>query len=256
MFNNDTDLLDQHFLVDQKIIDLFIESANVLETDIVLEIGAGKGVLTKYLNDLAYKLIVVEKDVRLIPYLKDYNVIYRDVLNYNIPRVDKIVTSLPYSITEPFMYKLIDVDFQKLIMMCGKTFVDSLDSNDTKLSIMCNLFFSYKRIKDVEPSSFNPKPKVMSSLITMEKKDINTLDKKDRVLAMLYKYRYMKVKNALKEIFIKLDKLTQRQAKEIVKNLNIESNILDKLFDELSSTEVINLRNSLSNIWERQMIWK
>ena len=248
MFNNDTNLLDQHFLIDQEIIDLFIKSADVKTSDIVLEIGPGKGVLTKYLNELAHKLIVVEKDVRLIPYLKDYNVIYRDVLEYNIPKVNKIVTSLPYSITEPFMYKLLDVDFEKLIMMCGKAFVDSLDKNDTKLSIMCNLYYDYERIKDIVPECFNPKPKVMSSLITMKKKDINTLNKKDRVLAMLYKYRYMKVKNALKEILMKIDSLTQRQAKEVVKSLNIDSIVLDKLFDELSSKEVINLRNNLSNI--------
>ena len=246
MFENDTNFLDQHFLVDENIIKTFIDSCEITKDDIVLEVGPGKGVLTKYLSKQAKKLLVVEKDVRLLPFLKDYDVTYRDVLHYDIPNVNKIVTSLPYSITEPFLYKLLDVNFDKLIMMCGKNFVDNLESNNTKLSIMCNLYFNYTKICDVKPDSFNPKPKVMSSLITMTKKDEDKLSKKDKIVRLLYKYRYMKVKNALKEILIKLDNLTQRQAKDIIKTYNINEDISNKLFDELSNSEVVELYKQIN----------
>ena len=246
MFENDTNFLDQHFLVDEKIIKTFIDSCEINKDDIVLEIGPGKGVLTKYLNEQASKLLVIEKDIRLLPFLKDYDVTYRDVLRCDIPDVNKIVTSLPYSITEPFLYKLLDVNFDKLIMMCGKNFVDNLESNNTKLSIMCNLYFNYTKICDVKPDSFNPKPKVMSSLITMTKKDEEELSKQDKIVRLLYKYRYMKVKNALKEILIKLDSLTQRQAKDIIKTYNINEDISNKLFDELSNSEVVELYKQIN----------
>lgn len=246
MFENDTNFLDQHFLVDENIIKTFIDSCEITKDDIVLEVGPGKGVLTKYLSKQAKKLLVVEKDARLLPFLKDYDVTYRDVLHYDIPDVNKIVTSLPYSITEPFLYKLLDVNFDKLIMMCGKNFVDNLESNNTKLSIMCNLYFNYTKICDVKPDSFNPKPKVMSSLITMTKKDADKLSKKDKIVRLLYKYRYMKVKNALKEILIKLDNLTQRQAKDIIKTYNINEDISNKLFDELSNSEVVELYKQIN----------
>ncbi len=246
MFENDTNFLDQHFLVDENIIKTFIDSCEITKDDIVLEVGPGKGVLTKYLSKQAKKLLVVEKDARLLPFLKDYDVTYRDVLHYDIPDVNKIVTSLPYSITEPFLYKLLDVNFDKLIMMCGKNFVDNLESNNTKLSIMCNLYFNYTKICDVKPDSFNPKPKVMSSLITMTKKDEDKLSKKDKIVRLLYKYRYMKVKNALKEILIKLDNLTQRQAKDIIKTYNINEDISNKLFDELSNSEVVELYKQIN----------
>ena len=245
MFKNDTNFLDQHFLVDDKVIKIFIDSCDVNKDDIVLEVGPGKGILTKYLNELSSKLIVVEKDIRLLPFLKDYNVVYRDVLYYDIPSVNKIVTSLPYSITEPFMYKVLDVKFDKLIMMVGKTFADNLDKNDTKLAIMCNSYFDHKRICDVKPDSFDPKPKVMSSLITMTIKDETALTKKEMIVRMLFKYRYMKVKNALKEILMKLDNLTQRQAKEIVNTYNINETTANKLFDELSNKEVVDLVNNI-----------
>ena len=246
MFKNDTNFLDQHFLVDENIIKTFIDSCEITKDDIVLEVGPGKGVLTKYLSEQAKKLLVVEKDVRLLPFLKDYDVTYRDVLHYDIPDVNKIVTSLPYSITEPFLYKLLDVNFDKLIMMCGKNFVDNLESNNTKLSIMCNLYFNYTKICDVKPDSFNPKPKVMSSLITMTKKDADKLSKKDKIVRLLYKYRYMKVKNALKEIIMKIDNITQRQAKDIIKNYNINEDISNKLFDELSNSEVVELYKQIN----------
>ena len=245
MFENDTNLLDQHFLIDEKIIKTFIESCDIKDSDTVLEIGPGKGVLTAYLNKLASKLIVVEKDVRLIPYLKDYNVVYRDILYYDIPKVNKIVTSLPYSITEPFLYKILDIEFDKLIMMCGKKFVDNLDNNNTKLSIMVNLYFNYNRICDVKPESFEPKPKVMSSLITMTRKDENKLTKKELIIKRLFQYRYLKVKNALKEILMKIDNLTQRQAREIIKTYNINEALANKLFDELSNSEVLELIDNI-----------
>ena len=246
MFKNDTNYLDQHFLVDEEIINKFIDSADVKTTDIVLEVGPGKGVLTSRLNKLTNNLIVVEKDVRLIPFLKEYNVTYRDILQYDIPKVNKIVTSLPYSITEPFLYKLLDVDFDILVMMCGKNYVDNLENNNTKLSIMTNLYFDYEKICDVKPDSFDPKPKVMSSLIKMTKKDPSTLTKKELIIRMLYQYRYMKVKNALKEILIKLDNITQRQAKDIIKNYNINEDISNKLFDELSNFEVVELYKQIN----------
>ena len=58
MFENDTNFLDQHFLVDENIIKTFIDSCEISKDDIVLEIGPGKGVLTKYLNEQAKKLLV------------------------------------------------------------------------------------------------------------------------------------------------------------------------------------------------------
>lgn len=245
-FKNDTNLLDQHFLVDEDIVDIFIDTCELNKDDKVLEIGAGKGILSKKIKDKVKNFTIIEKDERLKEYLVDYNVIYNDVLNENIDGYNKIITSLPYSITEPFIYKIIDIKFDKLIMICGKNFADSIvNKDDNKISLLTNLYFDIKKIIDIKPQSFNPEPRVMSSLIVLTIKDINSLDKNDKILAMLYKYRYMKVKNALKEILIKLDNITQRQARDIISKLNISEPILNKLFDELSNNEVKELKNNI-----------
>ena len=246
MFINDTDLLDQHFLIDKDVINKFIDTCDLKKEDKVLEIGAGKGVLSSIINNKVKSFTIIEKDERLKKYLSTYNVIYNDVLKEDINGYNKIITSLPYSITESFMYKLMDTKFDKLIMICGKKFADSINE-DNKLSLLTKLYFNVKKIIDITPDSFDPQPRVMSSLIVLEPKDISTLNKKDKILRLLYKYRFMKVKNALKEILIKLDNITQREARNIISNYNIDDSILNKLFDELSNNELKELITGVKN---------
>jgi len=249
LFENDTNFLDQHFLIDEKVINKVIEVSNIKKDDMVLEIGPGKGVLTNYLYKLTNNLTLIEKDKRLSVYLnkiKNINIIYDDVLNVDLSIYNKIITSLPYSITEPFMYKIIDYNFDKLVMICGKNFADSVvNKNNNKLSVLTNSYFNVEKIIDIEPSSFNPKPRVMSSLIVLTIKDDNILSKNEKIIKMLFKYRYMKIKNALKEILIKIDNITQNEARKIIDSFNIDEIILNKMFDELSNLEVIKLINYL-----------
>ena len=70
-FKNNTDNLDQHFLVSETVINKFIEISNLTKNDICLEIGPGKGILTKIIAPKVKKLTVIEKDERLEEYLKE-----------------------------------------------------------------------------------------------------------------------------------------------------------------------------------------
>ena len=246
MFENDTNYLDQHFLIDEDIINEIINVCDLKNNDVVLEIGAGKGALSKLIKDKVKSFTIIEKDERLKEDLKDYNVIYNDVLKEDISGYNKIITSLPYSIIEPFIYKLVDVNFDELIMICGKNYADEvINKEENKLALLTNSYFDIKKIMDIKKDAFEPQPKVMSSLIILTKKGDNKLDKEDKILAMLYKYRYMKVKNALKEILIKIDNITQREARDIINKYNITDNVLNKLFDELSNEEVKELKNKI-----------
>ncbi len=242
MFIEDTNFLDQHFLIDSDIKSLFLSTCDITDEDDVVEIGPGKGTITKMIAPFAKSLTVIELDKRLAPYLDaipNIRIIYDNVLKVEIPKCNKIVTSLPYSITEPFIYKLMDTKFDKLIMICGNKFALGVKNNDnTKLSILTNAFFKINYIKEILPSSFKPEPKVLSALITLEPKLIKELSKPELVMHDLFLYRYMKLKNALKEIFIKLNHLNQRSSRDLVNGLKINDIILDKKFDELSNEEV------------------
>ena len=111
MFKNNPDELDQHFLIDKDVINSFIKVCNLSKDDVVLEIGPGDGTLTKLIAPKVKKMYVIEKDIRLKPYLdkiKNIDVTYGSCLNVPFPKVDKIITSLPYSIIEPFIYNKLE----------------------------------------------------------------------------------------------------------------------------------------------------
>ena len=250
MFENNTDYLDQHFLVDNKILDDFINEVNPRENDVIVEVGPGKGVITKNILPYVSKYTVIEKDSKLIPYLEEFknlDIMNVNVLDIDIPKCNKIVTSLPYSITEPFIYKLINTKFDKIVMICGNKFaLNVLNHERTKLSVLTNSFFKIKYIEEIKPSSFDPEPRVLSALISLTPLNEEELNKSELIIRYLFLYRYMKIKNALKEILIKLYGITQRQAREVISNYHIDNSLLNKMFDELNNLEVSTLIDIIS----------
>ena len=249
-FLNDSNYLDQHFLVDEQVINKFLKVCNLRSEDIVVEIGAGKGVLTSLIAPKVKFLTVIEKDERLKKYLDNIpniKIIYANCLDIDLPECDKIITSLPYSIIEPFIHKLINTNFKELYMIMGSNYVNSVLNNDiTNLSLLTNSFFDIEKYFDIEPNSFNPKPRVLSSAIKLSfKRDLSILDK---IFQNLYLMKDKKVKNSLMESLIIIKGLTKRESKIFINKLNISDNLLDKKFESYSNKELEILYDKLKNI--------
>ena len=173
MFKNDIDYLDQHFLVDEDIINKYIDFPKFNKNDVVLEIGPGKGTLTKKIAPKVRKMYAIELDKRLKNYLKaipNLEVIWGSVLDVKIPKANKIITSLPYSIIEPFIYKMIKTDFDEMYMLMGDKFVlNVVDKEITKLSVITNSFFKTEKLLEVPPIAFDIPPRTDSYIVKMEK---------------------------------------------------------------------------------------
>ena len=246
-FKNNTNELDQHFLVSDVVINKFIEASNLTKDDVCLEIGPGKGTLTKIIATKVKKLTVIEKDNRLEEYLKEIpniNIIIDDAIKAPWPKVNKIITSIPYSIIEPFIKKLTKENFDELIMMMGKNYcMNALDKKITYLSLMTNVFFNIEKITDVPKEAFNPAPRVTSCLVRLTPK--KELTKIEELFQNIYNLDHKKCKNAIIESLIIRDNLTQKEAKEIVNNLNINENILNKPFSLIKNEELETLYNKL-----------
>lgn len=246
-FKNNTDNLDQHFLVSETVINKFIEASNLTKNDICLEIGPGKGILTKIIAPKVKKLTVIEKDERLEEYLKEIpniNIIIGDAIKELWPKVNKIITSIPYSIIEPFIKKLTKENFDELIMMMGKNYcMNAIDKKITYLSLMTNVFFNIEKIIDVPKEAFNPSPRVTSCLVRLTPK--KELTKTEELFQNMYKLDHKKCKNAIIESLIIRDNLTQKEAKEIVNGLNIDETILNKPFSLIKNEELETLYNKL-----------
>lgn len=251
-FINDTNYFDQHFLIDKRVINTFIDNANLKITDDVVEIGPGKCQISEIIAKRVNHLTLIEIDEKLSPFinvLKDkYNnvdVIYGSCLDVYIPKCNKIISSLPYSITEPFIEKLLRCDFDEVLLIVGKRFADNvIDKSHNKLALLTNSFFNCERIIDIDKESFNPMPRVMSSMIKLTK--INREELKENFKRFMFREMFFnrdrKLKNNLIESIIEFAKLhdrklTKKESKTIVDGYSFPKEILEKKMENLSNSE-------------------
>ena len=259
-FINDINYLDQHFLIDKSIINAFIDASNLKINESVVEIGPGKGNISETIARRVNHLTCIEIDRDLEPFinvLKDkfnnVDVIYGNALNVYIPACDKIISALPYSITEPFIEKLIRCNFKEAVLIVGRRFADSvIEKKHNKLALLTNSFFVCEKIMDIAPDAFSPAPRVMSSMIRLtpiNREDLHHSFKRFMFRELFFN-RDRKLKNNLVESlieFVKLHdkKLTKKEAKLIVEEYNLPSNMLNKKMENLSNEEYEILYNVL-----------
>ena len=217
--------LGQNFLVDKNIIKKITDVIEI-ENKSILEVGPGTGNLTSAIIDKKPKKIyLIEKDHRLISLLKKefkqtVNIIQNDVLKLdeNIICEDKLIVfgNLPYNISTEILCRWIlnlsnkSIWFSNLILMFQKEVADRIlsdynTSNYGRLSVLTNWRLNVKKIFDITPNCFYPKPKVDSSLLLFSPKKIffkfknpNNLEKITRIF---FRHRRKMIKNSFRQIF-------------------------------------------------------
>lgn len=195
----------QNFLIDTHVLDKIIASAQVDETDCVLEIGPGIGTMTQYLAEHARKVIAVEIDKALIPILKDTLQSYDNVMviNQDILKVDiqslvekenegkpiKVVANLPYYITTPIIMGLFEshVPIHSITVMVQKEVADRMQVGPgTKeygaLSLAVQYYAQPEIVANVPPNCFMPRPNVGSAVIRLTRHEIPPVKVKDEKL--------------------------------------------------------------------------
>ena len=182
--------LGQNFLTDHNILNK-ITSITKIENKSILEVGPGTGNLTSYiLKKNPKKILVIEKDQILtsslsIKFKDRIEIINDDILNINEKNLYKekliVFGNLPYNISTEILSKwILNLDrnhfwFDHLILMFQKEVADRIISkfnspNYGRLSVLSNWKLNIKKIFDIKPSSFSPKPKVDSSVLFFEPK--------------------------------------------------------------------------------------
>lgn len=248
--------LGQHFLTDENISKKIVTALSINEFDKIVEIGPGKGALTKYLFEFSDKLILIEYDVESVKFIKSLykkynpNIIKQDFLKFNLRDVlslnnkNLIIGNFPYNISSQIIFKVLDnyLLVDDLIGMFQKEVAERIISKPNSkeygiISVKTQLLYNVKILFDVSPNVFFPKPKVNSSVISMSrKKNINiNFDIKlfDRLVKLSFQQRRKKIKNSLK----KLD----------LKESILEDSIFDSRPEQLSVNEFIRLTQKISN---------
>ena len=216
--------LGQNFLIDREVLEKIVSITDITNKD-VLEIGPGSGNLTTYiLKQKPKKLYVVEKDDDLAILLKEKFDTEIEIINDDILRVseDKISDqklsvfgNLPYNISTEILSKWIlnigsNFWFESLVLMFQKEVADRIISefNNSKygrLSILSSWKLNVKKIIDIKPQSFSPRPKIDSSLLLFTPKE-NFFELKDpknleKITRIFFSQRRKMLKKPFNQVF-------------------------------------------------------
>lgn len=222
--------LGQHFLKDETIANKIADSLSLEGYQHILEIGPGMGMLTKYLLKKSKTIWVVEIDRESIAYLKTHylhlseRIIEEDFLKMDLSTYFKdqplaIIGNFPYNISSQIVFKAIENRekipefsgmFQKEVAqrICGKP------GNKTYgiLSVLIQAFYDAEYLFTVDPSVFNPPPKVDSGVLKLTRKNNYTLPVDTafffRVVKTAFNQRRKTLRNSLKSFDIS-DKLKE-----------------------------------------------
>ena len=232
--------LGQNFLIDRNILEQIVDTVEINNKEI-LEIGPGTGNLTSYiLRKEPKKIYVVEKDNELALLLNEkfsgkISILNEDILKISENKISKkkltVFGNLPYNISTEILSKwIINIDkefwFDKLILMFQKEVADRIiskpnTSNYGRLSILSSWKLDIKKIIDIKPESFLPKPKIDSSLLifTPKKKffELNQSKNLEMITRVFFNQRRKMIKKPFNQIF--------KNSQEISKKFNIDLNL-------------------------------
>jgi len=239
--------LGQHFLASRSVLRKIIEVISPQKDELIIEIGAGKGALTFPLAEKCAKVIAIEKDPTLVPFLlesKRENVVvlekdvlrvrFRDVLaeEEEFKGTIKLAGNLPYVISSPLLFKVLEEKslFSKCVFLLQKEVAERIVARPgskayAPLSIFFQMDFETRLHFTVAPGSFTPPPLVQSALISLTRRpdSLYAVKDKDRFQGLVrtaFAQRRKTLLNNLKSLG-----LSQPLLKEALERTSLRDNV-------------------------------
>ena len=232
--------LGQNFLIDRSILEQIADTVDIKNKE-VLEIGPGSGNLTTYiLKKKPKKFHVIEKDNDLALLLQEkfndkINIINDDVLKISEKNIstEKLIVfgNLPYNISTEILSKwVVNLEknfwFESLLLMFQKEVADRIiaqcnTSKYGRLSILSNWKLNIKKIIDIKPESFSPKPKIDSSLLLFTPRfdffEIENPKNLEMITRIFFSQRRKMLKKPFNQVF--------KNSKKVSEKFNIDLNL-------------------------------
>lgn len=213
----------QNFLKDKKIVSKIADVASITKDDLVIEVGPGKGILTRELAIRAKKVLAYEIDRELENDLgnlqeqyDNIDIIFDDFINRNILNDIKnyeyknvfFVSNVPYYITTPILMKIMNEDilFSKIVMMIQKEVGDRFSAmpgskSYSSITVYLNYYYDIKKEFYVDRNEFVPIPNVDSVVVSFTTKDkLFLLDNKELFFKLVrdsFQFKRKNIKNNL-----------------------------------------------------------
>lgn len=255
--------MGQSHLVEEEILKRMVDYADISSEDTVLEIGPGIGNLTDELVERAGKVIAVEKDSRLVEILIDrlgdvenLEVVHEDILDIELPKFDKAVSNLPYSISSPFTFKLIESEFELGVFTYQKEFakrmVASPSTKDySRLSVNLSYLARVELLEEIPPDVFIPQPAVWSAIVRIRPQE-PAFEVKDEeffffTVRAAFRHKRKKLRNSLFYSFEEMipgSGLSKEQKRDFIDEV-IPEGLADSRADNISPEEFVEIANCL-----------
>ena len=248
----------QHFLREEGIARKIAHSLSLTTEDLpqnVLEIGPGKGMLTKYLMDLDIKLKVVEADRDMVEYLEVHypalkeNIIFLDFLKISLKKVFDgnpmaVIGNFPYNISSQIVFKIINYKelVPEMVGMFQKEMADRIVAPPGSktygvISVLTQAYYTGKLLMNVSPQSFSPPPKVNSAVIRLTRKSNYHLDCDEKLF-----------RSIVKAAFNTRRKMIRNGLKAMVKDQSVLTDpSYDQRPEQLSVADFVEITNKLEN---------
>jgi len=205
--------LGQNFTVNSDILQRLVSLASLTMDDVVLEVGAGFGFLTQLLSRDCKKVIAVEVDPQLINFLRkqlhglrNVDLLEGDILKVSIPSFNKVVSTPPYSISSPLLFRLLENKFDWAVLILQKEFAErlgaSVGSKDYgRLTVTIYYRANVELLDYVPRTMFYPQPDVDSMMVRLKPRappfQVDDEETFFEVVRTLFTQRNKKVRNAL-----------------------------------------------------------
>ena len=225
--------LGQNFTVDIDLLQRLVSCASITEGDIVLEVGAGLGFLTQLLSGECKKVIAVEVDPILVKILKkklhklqNVDLIEGDILKISLPTFTKLVSTPPYSISSPLLFRLLERKFDCAVLILQKEFAERLAASvGTKdygrLTVTIYYRACVELLDTVPRKMFYPPPDVDSIMLRLKPREppfqVEDEETFFELVQVLFTQRNKKVRNAIIP-FLRKRVMNKKEAAELAES--------------------------------------
>ena len=240
MFIKPKKSLGQNFLIDRNVLEQIVDVVEITNKE-VLEIGPGSGNLTTFiLKKNPKKVYVIEKDDDLALLLEDkfndeINIINDDILKVSEGKISSqkltVFGNLPYNISTEILSRwIVNISknfwFESLVLMFQKEVAERIlaKSNSSKygrLAILSNWKLNIKKIIDIKPQSFSPRPKIDSTLLLFTPRENFFVLKNAKNLEMITRTFFSQRRKMLKKPFNQIF----NNPKEVSEKFGIDLNL-------------------------------
>jgi len=245
--------LGQHFLVDLDIARNIVDALSK-DHDVIIEVGAGMGVLTQYLIENQLDILqVIEIDGESVDYLMkkfpmlDGHIVHGDFLKYDIANGQRkdvaVIGNFPYNISSQIFFQILKYRdcVSEAVGMLQKEVAERLAAGPGSktygiLSVLLQAYYDIEYLFTVHENVFNPPPKVKSAVIRLKRNDVNELGCDEKLFVTV-----------VKQAFNQRRKTMRNSLRSMIPAAIIDREVFDKRPEQLSVAEFVELTRLLAD---------